>query len=87
MITNSEGKVTQAKLYGGEIIEADLVLLGTDQKPNTDFLRGQVEIGSSGGVVCDPFLKTSAQNVFCAGGIANYPYWRNGQRLRSNFWS
>jgi NADPH-dependent 2,4-dienoyl-CoA reductase/sulfur reductase-like enzyme len=38
MHTDSNGNVTSVTLTNGEVIEADLVILGTGVKPNTQFL-------------------------------------------------
>ena len=65
-----------------------MILLGTNKKPNTEFLKSStLELNENGYVVCDPFLKTSAQNVYAAGGIVSYPYWRTGTRLTKSSWN
>ena len=40
-----------------------------------------------GGLECDPFLQTSDADIFAAGDIASYPYWVNGQRMRTEHWN
>jgi NADPH-dependent 2,4-dienoyl-CoA reductase/sulfur reductase-like enzyme len=64
------------------------VILGTGVRPNTKFLQGSnLEMNPDGGIVCDPFLKTSNKDVYAAGDIASYPYWPTGGRLRTEHWS
>lgn len=85
--TNESGAVTKVLLNNGEVIDADLVILGTGVRPNTQFLKGSLEMNNDGGLVCDPFLKTSAKDVYAAGDIASYPYWPTGSRLRTEHWT
>lgn len=44
-------------------------------------------MNKDGGIVCDPFLKTSAADVYAAGDIASYPYWVTGGSLRTEHWN
>jgi NADPH-dependent 2,4-dienoyl-CoA reductase/sulfur reductase-like enzyme len=85
--TNEAGNVTQVVLSNGTVVDTDLVILGTGVRPNTQFLKGVVEMNPDGGLVCDPFLETSAKGVFAAGDIASYPYWPSGSRIRTEHWN
>lgn len=61
------GGVT-ASLSTGVSIAADLVLLSVGVKPNTAFLAGSgITLGPRGHIVVDPYLRTSAAEVFAAG--------------------
>ena len=42
---------------------------------------------SDGGISCNPFLQTSDKDIFAAGDIASYPYWVDGQRVRTEHWN
>ena len=82
-IKGSDGKASAVVLDDGTEIEADLVLLGIGVLPSTKFLQGSgIELDQSGGIICDPFLQTSAKDVFAAGDVASYPYWVTGRRMR-----
>ena len=70
-------------LDDGTEIEADLVLVGAGAWPATKFLAGSgIALDKWGGIECDPFLQTSAKDVYAAGDIASYPYWVTGRRMR-----
>ena len=82
-IKGTNGKATAVVLDDGTEIETDLVLLGIGVLPATKFLQGSgVELDQMGGVLCDPFLQTSAKDVYAAGDVASYPYWATGRRMR-----
>lgn len=84
--TEIKGAGTSAStvvLNDGTEIEADLVIVGAGVLPATKFLDGSgIEVDQWGGVLCDPFLQTSAKDVYAAGDIASYPYWVTGKRQR-----
>jgi NAD(P)H-nitrite reductase large subunit len=70
-------------LDDGTEIEADLVLIGTGVLPATKFLEGSgIQVDKWGGILCDPFLQTSAKDVYAAGDVASFPFWSTGSRLR-----
>lgn len=76
-------KATHVVLDDGTILEADLVLVGAGVQPATKFLAGSgIKTDQWGGVECDPFLATSAKDVYAAGDCASYPYWLTGRRMR-----
>jgi NADPH-dependent 2,4-dienoyl-CoA reductase/sulfur reductase-like enzyme len=70
-------------LDDGTQIEADIVLIGTGVLPATKFLKDSgIQLDKWGGIVVDPFLQSSAKDVYAAGDVASYPYWVTGERLR-----
>lgn len=76
-------RATAVVLDDGSEIQADLVLVGAGVLPATKFLEGSgVQLDRWGAVVCDPFLQSSAKDVFAAGDICSYPYWLTGQQQR-----
>jgi apoptosis-inducing factor 3 len=82
-IRGADGNATSVILDDGTELAADLVLVGAGVLPATKFLQGSgIEVDQWGGVICDPFLQTSAKDVFAAGDIASYPYWMTGRRMR-----
>lgn len=72
-------KVTGVKLKNtqtGEISQlgVDGVFVAIGHKPNTDFLKGQLELDQKGYVVLKNETHTSADGVFVAGDVADYRY-------------
>lgn len=66
-------------LDDGTEIKADLLLIGAGVFPSTQFLKDSgISMNNWGGILCDPFLQTSAQDVYSAGDSAAFPYWPTG---------
>jgi NADPH-dependent 2,4-dienoyl-CoA reductase/sulfur reductase-like enzyme len=85
-VVEIKGDGTNAKsvlLDDGTELEADLIVVGAGVFPATKFLQGSgINLDARGGVICDPYLQTSAKDVFAAGDIASYPYWLTGKNQR-----
>ena len=81
-IKGTNGKVSSIVLKDSTEIACDLVVLGTGISPATDFLPSSIERDSQGALVCDPFLSTSEKDIYAAGDIVSFPYWRTGERIR-----
>ncbi len=74
-----QDKVTGVKLkntQNGEIsqLEIDAVFVAIGHKPNTAFLKGQIELDEKGYIVVKNETHTSAQGVFAAGDVSDYHY-------------
>ncbi|NLW92562.1 MAG: FAD-dependent oxidoreductase [Syntrophomonadaceae bacterium] len=70
-----DGRVTGVKLSDGQLLPADLVLLSTGVKPNTELAQAAgLEIAQ--GVVVDGRMRTSAGDIYAAGDGAQF-----GERL------
>ena len=74
-----EDRVTGVKIKNtktGEISEMpiDGVFLATGNKPNTDFLKGQLEVNEKGYLIVKDETKTSIEGVFVAGDVADWKY-------------
>ncbi len=79
-----EGQVTGVRLAGGEVIPADLVLVGVGVVPNVE-LALEAGLVCGNGIVVDGDMCTSHPDVFAAGDVAWRPlvhYGREG-RLES----
>ncbi|MCM3627208.1 FAD-dependent oxidoreductase [Paenibacillus glycanilyticus] len=61
-----EGHVAKVVTTAGEY-ETDLVVLCIGFRPNTDLLRGQIDMLPNGAIVVDEYMRTSHPDVFAAG--------------------
>ena len=77
-IARSNGSLTLAA-EPGDPIEADLVVCATGVAPNVDFLDG-AGIDCDAGILVDHRLRTSADNVYAAGDVAQGPDFSTGRR-------
>lgn len=69
MVTKFEGqagKVSKVVTNKGSY-EADLVVLCIGFRPNTQLLKGQVDMLENGAIIIDDYMRTSAKDVFAAG--------------------
>lgn len=73
-------------LVDGEMVPADLVLVGVGAIPNTD-LAEQAGLEVQNGILANASLATSAPDVFAAGDVANVMHPVLAERLRSEHWS
>jgi NADPH-dependent 2,4-dienoyl-CoA reductase/sulfur reductase-like enzyme len=62
-------------LSTGEVIGADLVIVGIGAAPATEWLAGSgITLNpADGGVLCDQYLRASAPDVYAAGDVAHWP--------------
>ena len=85
-ITGENGRVSGVRLDDGEIVAADLVLVGVGAVPNVE-LAQRAGLAVDNGVLVDAALRTSDPSVYAAGDIANAMHPLIGQRLRSEHWA
>jgi 3-phenylpropionate/trans-cinnamate dioxygenase ferredoxin reductase subunit len=79
-----DGKVAGARLEGGEVIPADIVLLGVGVLPNMELAQA-AGLACGNGVIVDSQMRTSNPDVYAIGDVAWRPlvhYQREG-RLES----
>lgn len=58
-----------------EVIETDGLFVAIGHKPNTDFLRGKVELNEHGYVIVKPgTTETSVPGIFAAGDVQDMKY-------------
>lgn len=72
------GKVSKVITNKGEH-EADLVILCIGFKPNTELVKGQVEMLGNGAIVIDEYMRTSNKDVFAAGDSCAVMYNPTGE--------
>ncbi|XP_026137987.1 apoptosis inducing factor mitochondria associated 4 [Carassius auratus] len=73
-IRGENGKVKEVVLKNGEVLPADIVIVGIGVIPNSNFLKEtSLEIDSRNAVVVDKFMKTNIPDVFAAGDVVSFP--------------
>ena len=83
------GKVDKVVLHTGDIIEADMVVVGAGAELNDEMAKeaGLKMDHKVGGVKTNPFMQTSNQDIFAAGDLASFPSWYVGENIRSEHWT
>ena len=76
---------SQVELENGEVVAADLVVMGVGVRPRTA-LAEAAGLRVQDGVVVDALMQTSAPGVFAAGDIARYPEARLREPVRIEHW-
>ncbi|MBM7587059.1 NADPH-dependent 2,4-dienoyl-CoA reductase/sulfur reductase-like enzyme [Bacillus pakistanensis] len=71
--TGEDGKVNKVITTKGEY-ETDLVILCVGFRPNTDLLKGQVDMLPNGAIIVNEFMQTSNPTIFAAGDSCAVTY-------------
>ena len=80
------GRVSGVRLTTGEIVPADLVVVGVGAAPATDWLEGSgLEIDN--GVLCDATGATGRKDVFAVGDCARWSNSHYEERPRFEHWT
>jgi NADPH-dependent 2,4-dienoyl-CoA reductase/sulfur reductase-like enzyme len=79
-----DGRVHALVLDDGEVLPADLVVVGLGVKPATDILQG-VKLNPDGSVSTDRRLRVT-EGLYAAGDVARFPDWRTGEAIRIEHW-
>jgi 3-phenylpropionate/trans-cinnamate dioxygenase ferredoxin reductase subunit len=81
------GKVERVTLDTGEVLDADLVVMGVGIRLNTQLARDAgLALGEKGAVIVDEYLRTSDPDIYAAGDIAAWPDPTYGKRLQVEHW-
>ncbi|NKQ83581.1 NAD(P)/FAD-dependent oxidoreductase [Rhizobium ruizarguesonis] len=84
-LTEETGKAL-IRLSTGEVIEADLVLVGIGARPNVEIAE-RAGLAIDNGIAVDTYLQTSAADVFAAGDCCSFPLpIYGGRRVRLESW-
>ncbi|TAZ26506.1 NAD(P)/FAD-dependent oxidoreductase [Rhizobium ruizarguesonis] len=84
-LTAENGKAL-IRLSTGEVIEADLVLVGIGARPNVEIAE-RAGLAIDNGIAVDTYLRTSAADVFAAGDCCSFPLpIYGGRRVRLESW-
>ncbi|MEM7564181.1 MAG: FAD-dependent oxidoreductase [Pseudomonadota bacterium] len=78
-LTEENGCVTGAELESGEIVAADIVLVGIGGSPNSE-LAEAAGLDCNNGIMVDAQCRSSNANIFAAGDCCSFE--RNGERIR-----
>ena len=77
-----DGALSGVLLDNGTLLPASLVVMGAGVVPATSCFKQGVQKERDGSIVVDEYLR-AAEDVFCGGDIARYPYHRtNGSLVR-----
>lgn len=77
---------TGVRLGSGELVPADVVVIGIGASPRTE-LALSAGLSVDNGVLTDSRLQTSAPHIYAAGDIANAWHPFLGDRVRSEHWA
>ncbi len=72
-LTGEDGKVKAIHTTKGAH-EADMVVLCIGFRPNTNLLKGQVEMLGNGAIIVDEYMQTSVKDVYAAGDCCSIHY-------------
>ena len=85
-VLGNDGRASAVRLESGEIIPADLVLVGIGATPNVQ-LADSAGLTIDNGISADASLRTSDPAIYAAGDIANAYHPVAKLRLRSEHWA
>jgi 3-phenylpropionate/trans-cinnamate dioxygenase ferredoxin reductase component len=80
------GRVEGVRLAGGEVLPADVVVVGVGVAPATE-LAEKAGIDVKNGVLTNEYLESSSPGIFAAGDVANAFHPVFGQRVRVEHWA
>jgi len=85
-IAGTDGRTSGVVLAGGEIVPADLVLIGVGALPNVE-LAVSAGLAVDNGILVDAALRTSEPDILASGDVANAYHPLIRQRMRSEHWA
>lgn len=82
-VEEKDGLATAVVLADRTRLPADLVLLGVGVRPNVQLAVGAgLEIGQSGGIATDEYMRTNDPDIYAVGDAAEYVFGSTGVRMR-----
>jgi NADPH-dependent 2,4-dienoyl-CoA reductase/sulfur reductase-like enzyme len=77
---DGNGKIERLVCSGGSTLDLDLALVGIGIRPNTGLIEDTpVDLGESGAVAVDDYGRTSVENVYAAGDVAEMRHAVTGE--------
>jgi NADPH-dependent 2,4-dienoyl-CoA reductase/sulfur reductase-like enzyme len=88
-IEGSDGRVERVVLADGQVVEADVVVVGIGVRPATDWLVETPQLTIENGLVCDEACVAlgSDGRVVAAGDVARWHHRRLGRTVRVEHWT
>ncbi|WBQ03048.1 NAD(P)/FAD-dependent oxidoreductase [Kribbella sp. CA-293567] len=85
-----DGQVTGVKLSGGDVLPADLVVVGVGVQPNTELAEAAgIEVAGrdeGSGILTGSDLQTSVPGVYAAGDVVRWDHPLLGRSVRVEHW-
>ncbi|MDF8263247.1 NAD(P)/FAD-dependent oxidoreductase [Luteipulveratus flavus] len=81
-----DGSVTGVRLRSGEVLPADVVVVGVGAAPDVE-LAEAAGLRIDNGVVTDAHGQTSDEHVYAVGDVAQYPDALSGKHIRVEHWA
>jgi 3-phenylpropionate/trans-cinnamate dioxygenase ferredoxin reductase subunit len=78
--------VQRVRTESGRVVECDFVVVGAGAVPNVE-LGQRAGLDTDNGILVDPRLQTSAENIFAAGDLANHWHPFYERRVRVEHWA
>ncbi|XP_038670127.1 apoptosis inducing factor mitochondria associated 4 isoform X1 [Scyliorhinus canicula] len=73
-LRGEDGLLKEIELASGNVLPADICVVGIGVTPATDFLKGsRIKTESKGTIVVNEFMQTSVAKVFAAGDVTSFP--------------
>jgi 3-phenylpropionate/trans-cinnamate dioxygenase ferredoxin reductase component len=85
-VRGAAGRVTAVATTSGEVLPAEVVVVGVGARPNVE-LALQARLDTDDGILTDEHLRTSHPDVYAAGDIANVQHPLLGRRIRVEHWA
>jgi NADPH-dependent 2,4-dienoyl-CoA reductase/sulfur reductase-like enzyme len=79
-----KGIVREVELINGNLLEADMVIIGIGVKPATDFIKGISKL-EDGSIKVNKYLE-AAKDVYGAGDLASFPENGDNKHIRIEHW-
>lgn len=68
-------RATGVELDNGEVVPADIVILGIGVRPNTELAKAcDLELGEMGGIKVNEFMQTSDPSIYAVGDAVEYQH-------------
>ncbi len=68
---NGDKKLESVTLKSGKSISADGAFIAIGQVPNTEFIKGSLELAKDGSIVTDEECRTNIDGIFAVGDVRN----------------
>ncbi len=78
-VISADGRLKSVKLKSGDVLEPDILVVAIGVRPNVDFLRSS-SVKVDRGVLVDEHMRTSVEDVFAAGDVAQAPEVLTGEK-------